>query len=267
MKKWISAALALVLSLSLVACGGDTTGGDSAQVSWEDQLGSKGVIRVGISPDYEPFESYDENGNIVGFDVDMVNELASYLGVDGEAYKIELIPLDFQTIISALNVGQVDIGVSCFTYDPERDCQFTDPYLESSQVVVIAEDGGVNSLADLANTTIAAGMNTTGYDVAEQIASEQEGVKVISPGSGYPVMFESLKSGAIKAVVCDKAVGQNYVDNNPGVFGLLPDEFEVENTCIVVKNGNDALYTAVNDAVKQFNESQTKADLLEKYGL
>lgn len=265
MKKWIAALLTLTMAFSLAGCGAGTD--SSAEATWEDQLGTKGTLRIGISPDYEPFESYDAAGKIVGFDVDMASELAKYLGTEETPYKIEFVPLDFQTIISALNAGQVDIGISCFTYDPERDCLFTDPYLESSQVVVVAADSGVTKVEDLANSTIAAGMNTTGADVANEIASKYEKVKVISPSSGYPVMFESLKSGAVKAVVCDKAVGQNYVENNKGTFALLPDEFEVENTCIVVKKGNDALYSAVNEAVKKFNESQKKTELLSDYGL
>ena len=114
MKKLLALIMAMVFTLSLVGCSSSENMED-----FEKELGDPGTIRVGISPDYKPFEYYDDNGNITGFDYDMVNELMKYIGTEDEPYKVEFIAMDFSTIISSVNSSTVDIGVAAFTYDPE----------------------------------------------------------------------------------------------------------------------------------------------------
>ncbi len=266
MKKVLSLITALALACSLVACGGKDDSSTVEGNAWEQELATPGVIKVGISPDYPPYEFYDEENNIAGFDVDMANELAVYIGGENGAYTIEFVPMDFDNIISALNAGTIDVGISCFTEDPERECMFTVPYLESSQVVVVAVDANITTVEDLAGTTITAGANTTGEGVAQALAAEY-GIEVSTPtGAGYPMLFQNLSAGAVSAVVCDKAVGESFVMNNPDVFVILEGEYgDVEKTCVIVKKGNDNLYAVVNDAVIAFNESAKKADLVGQY--
>jgi ABC-type amino acid transport/signal transduction systems, periplasmic component/domain len=267
MKKVLSLVMALVLAFALVGCNKTETP-STALEAWEQELGTPGVIKVGISPDYEPYEYYDEDGNIVGFDVDMANELMAYIGGD-TPYTIEFVVLDFNNIISALNAGSIDIGISCFTANPERDCAFTEPYLNSMQVVVVANDSGITSVEQLVGKTVAAGENTTGAGVAEDLAEEYGEMNIISPGGGggYPAMFGMLESGAVSAVVCDNAVGQAFVNSDPDKFTILEGEYAVENTCVIVKKTNTELYAIVNDAVIQFNASDKKAELVELYEL
>ncbi|MEG1863056.1 MAG: transporter substrate-binding domain-containing protein, partial [Oscillospiraceae bacterium] len=107
MKKLTALILVAAMAFSLVACGAPK---DDKDATFASQLGTKNLVRVGISPDYPPYESYNEKGDIIGFDVELSNYIGKFLSEkSGEEYKVELVPMDFMTIISALNAGTIDL--------------------------------------------------------------------------------------------------------------------------------------------------------------
>lgn len=258
MKKFLVLILVLTLSITAVAC---TQGNDQAadgEETWQDLLGNEGVLRVGISPDYPPYESYDADGNIVGFDVELVKFMADYLDVE-----YELVPMEFQTIISSMNAGTVDVGVSCFSYSPDRDVLFSDTYYTSRQVAIVAADSGITELDQLANKTIAGGTDTTAYDAAVAFAEEHENITVQSGVND--VMFQSMRAGALQAVIIDDIVGQNWVDNSDGDFVMLEASLADEETKVIVKNGNELLLDAVNEAVRAYLESDVYQENVQTF--
>lgn len=255
-KKLIAILCAATMLLSLAGCGGKEA------ATWQDQLGSKDVIRVGISPDYPPFESYatDANGNVttevVGFDVEVANFIGEYLDM-----KVELVPMAFETIISAVNAGTVDLGASCFSYREDRDVLFSDTYYTSCQAVVVATAGATKSLEDLAGQVILAGDATTGMYYAEELCAEY-GCEVRS-GDIQPMM-ENLKALACAAIVTEECVAQSYINANPGVFEII-NQGASEEIKVIAKNGNELLMEKVNEAVKAFVESENYDALVEDY--
>lgn len=255
-KKLIAVLCAATMLLSLAGCGGKEA------ATWQDQLGSKDVIRVGISPDYPPFESYatDANGNVttevVGFDVEMANFIGEYLDM-----KVELVPMAFETIISAVNAGTVDLGASCFSYREDRDVLFSDTYYTSCQAVVVATAGTTKSLEDLTGQVILAGDATTGMYYAEELCAEY-GCEVRS-GDIQPMM-ENLKALACAAIVTEECVAQSYINANPGVFEII-NQGASEEIKVIAKNGNELLMEKVNEAVKAFVESDNYSALVEDY--
>ncbi len=257
MKKII--AILLIAAFILSGCGNNN---NTEKTSIDDEVLSKGTLVVGISADYPPFESLDLNNNLIGYDVDMANTLAAKIKTaDGTVYKVEFVQMDFSTIISALQTGQVDIGIAAFSYDPERQCLFTDPYYLSAQVICVLNDSGINSTADLNGKTVAAGDGTVGYDAASEIA----GVQMTSPGD-YLQQFEMLKNYQIDAVVCDEKVAEGFVANNSSLK-ILDEKLAEDNLCITVKEGNTYILEALNTAIKSFVESGESDALKEKWGL
>ena len=253
--KALHTAAISVLSLSLVGCASSTasasssTAAASASAVGEDfasQLVSANTITVAISPDYPPFESYATDGSLQGFDVDMGNELAQYFG---EGYTVEFVSMSFDTIITAVQSGQVDLGISGFTYDPDRQVAFSDPYLSSAQVVLVQKDSGISALSDLDGKSIAAQAGSTGESAAETLEnSTYTGV------TDAQVMIEALKTGAYDGIVLDQAVAQNYVSANANLV-ILEEPLLVEETCIIAKEGNDALMNKVNEVLASYMSS------------
>ena len=113
---------------------------------------------------------------------------------------------------------------------------------------------------------MAAGMGTSGAGVVEELAKKYDGIKLVHPGD-YTVMFESLKAGAIGAVVCDEAVGMSYVNSNPDTFVALEGKYDVQEMSIITSKKSTALMEKLNEAIAKFLESDEKQQLQDKYGL
>lgn len=215
-----------------------------------------GVLRAGTSPDYPPFESLDEEGNLIGFDIELMEELAAIMDVE-----VEYVQLDFSVIISSLNSGQVDIGLSGFTYSPDRDVLFSEPYYMSAQAVVVATDSDITSLEDLADKRIAAGLGTTGEAAATEAYPEAE---IMFPDD-YLVGFEMLRAGQTDAIVADLGVAQNYAQQD--AFRMLDDYLQSEEMSIIVKKDNPELMAQIDEAILEFKATEDYEALLAKWEL
>ncbi|MBR3310720.1 MAG: transporter substrate-binding domain-containing protein [Solobacterium sp.] len=253
-KNTIKAGLAAVMALSLAACGGssaDKPASDTAE---------KQKIIIGISPDYPPYDVLNADGSITGFDYEMGEWLFNWMNENGYNYDHEWKQMSFDTIISAIQADQVDLGISGFTYDEKRKVLFSEPYHESAEVAVVNEDSEMTTVDDLKGKTIGAQLGTTGESCANEI--EGADVKAIQDMS---ICLESLKGGAYDAVILDLPVAENWV--NSGGFKILEGKLLDEQNYVIAKEGNDELMNAVNEAIKAFLESDDCKALKEKYGL
>jgi len=258
MKKLITALLSIALTVGLTACGSSGTAKPTA--AFADELLTSDSIIIGTSPDYPPFESLDASGTLQGFDIDLATAVVDTLNqANGTSYKIQWKQMDFSNIVTALQAGQLDLGVSCFTYSPDRDVIFSDKYLDSKQVIITRADTGITTPADIAGKKVAAGTGTTGAQ-----AAIDAGAEMVYPGD-YTIMFQALQAGQVDAVVSDEAVGDNYVAS----MGLVKvaDALTVEEAEIIIKDGNTDLEAAINSALATYMASDAYAQLKTKWGL
>ncbi len=255
MKKILALLLALTLIFSLAAC----SGGSSGSETWEDELGTKGKLRVGMAADYPPYESYDAAGNVVGLDADIAQMIADELGVE-----LEIVPMEFDTIISAVTAGTVDMGISCFSYTDERakSVLFTETYMTSAQCCFASTEYGINAMEDLDGGLVGAGNGTTGMEVAEALAPEY-GFST-QPGE-IAVMSESVKSGAMQAIITEQCVAISYIDANPGVFQMVAENLTEEEIKAITNMNNDKLQAKVNEIIKAFVASDAYSELVVKW--
>lgn len=254
MKKIVSVVLALSMVVSLAACGGG-----SKEKTWEEELGTEGKLRVGMAADYPPFETYDGNGNVVGLDADVAKLIAEDMGLE-----LEIVQMDFETIISAVTAGTVDLGISCFSYTEKRaqSVIFSDTYMTSSQTCFASSEYGMDTLEDLAGGVVGAGSGTTGMDVNKEYA-EQYGWDAQT--GEIAIMVESLRSGAMQAIITEQCVAKSYMDANPGDFQIVADDLTVEEIKAVANIGNDALIERVNESIASLKEDGTLDDLVVQW--
>ena len=149
MKKIIALALALVLCLSLAACG--AKGPSLADIK------KAGKMTVATSPDFPPFESL-ENNEVVGIEVDIMKLVAKDLGVE-----IEFVQMDFDSVLVGIQSAKYDCAMSGITVTPDREKNmlFTDPYYNAAQVIVVAEGSPITGKADLADKVASVQTGTT----------------------------------------------------------------------------------------------------------
>jgi polar amino acid transport system substrate-binding protein len=218
---------------------------------------TEGTLTIGTSPDYPPYESL-EGGELVGFDIELMEAVAASMGL-----TVTWSQMAFDTILVAVPAGQVDIGVSAFTYDEDRAQSMlfnTVSYLPSAQVAFVLEESEIQSVEDFPGHHFTAGMGTTG----EGALNEIEGVQV-TPNTDYQVAFEMLKQGQYDGVVCDQAVGQGYVE--PMGLRAIEPVLVDEGNLVITKIGNDALVAALDKAITAFMQTEEYTALRAKYEL
>ena len=250
MKKLV---MILVLLVSLVACS--STENDTAS-TWSDELMSSDVIVVATSPDYPPYETIDEEtGEITGFDIEMFEAIADMLGVE-----VQWQAMEFSTIVSAVQTGQVDLGVSGFSYDPEKQVLFSEPYYTSSQTILYLAEDGYTSIDDLSGKTVAAQLGTTCYD----LLSSYEDIETVT-GTDAAVLVEALRTGAYDGVCLDTPVAQNYCANDDS-FAMLEPIAE-DSYSIIASSDHELLIDKIDECLAEFLQTQEYTDLLAKWGI
>lgn len=252
MKKIFKGLLVCVLALTVTACGGTTDDTSNKEVV---------TINVAVSADYPPYESLDTDGEtIVGFDADMVALFPSYINTDETEYEFVWHNMNFDNIVTQVQSGQMDIGVSGFTYDADRKVGWSDPYLTTSQVVVVNNDSDITSIDDLKGKTIAAQSGATG----EVAANSVEDANVVAV-TNVQEIFASLTSQQYDAVVVDLGVAQNYVEAQG--FRMLDESLLDEQNFIITAEDDEEMLTLVNTCIEKFLASDDYAELCEKYDL
>ena len=145
MKRTILTTIAvLAILFVLTACGGA-----NKEMNKLEEITKRGTIIAGTSADYPPFEFVNSAGEMVGFDVDMIKEIAKQMGV-----KLELSDMPFDSLIASVQEGKIDVAVAGFNYDKERDkvVDFSDPYYYSEDGFLVKEDfaGSITAPEDIA---------------------------------------------------------------------------------------------------------------------
>ena len=191
----ILAVLSLLLCAAMSAQAADI---ELAKTSTLEQIVKRGSLRVGLEAGYMPFEMTDKKGNVVGFDVDMVREMAKAMGV-----KLELVNTAWDGIIPGLLSNKYDLIASGMTINQERNLKvnFADPYIIVGQTALISKNyvGEINSWKDLNNPkyTVTSKLGTTG----------EQAVKRLLPKANYKsfemedqAMLEALNGKAAATV-------------------------------------------------------------------
>lgn len=244
-----------VVTIVLAACLVLSAGLASAS-TWA-QIQEKGVITVGNAPDYPPFESIDDKGERIGFDIDLIQAMAKQLNL-----KVEFVTLGFEVIVTAVQSGQVDLGVSGLSITEERKqfVNFTDPYMIAGQVVLTRDDTGIKSLAELKGKRVSAPVGTTSYAAAEKL----EGIELTAP-EDYNMSFALLKGGGVDAAVFDIPVAQEYMKQ--GGLATVGEPLSFEEFAMIGNKDNADLIAALNKALAAVKASGEHDQLMKKWGL
>ncbi|MDL4839511.1 basic amino acid ABC transporter substrate-binding protein [Aquibacillus rhizosphaerae] len=274
MKKYLSLiylGLLLVGLLTLVACGtsgneesnttGSDTESDSTEESAADEPEEKKVLQIGTDAAFAPFE-FMETGEIVGFDVDILEAVMVEAG-----YEYELKNVGWDPMFASLQQKDLDFGVSAITINDDRKAtyDFSTPYFKSTHMIVFNEGSDITSAADLEGLKIGVQNGTTGEDAAEKIVGENS--STISKYETTAVAFMALANGDIEAVVTDNVVADEYVANNPDakVEAITDEEsFEAEYYGFMFPKDSE-LVTDVDAALTTVIESGKYAEIYKEW--
>ena len=246
-KKLIVLALALVMVFSLAACGGSD------------------AYIVAMEPTFPPFDTTDENGELDGFDVDLMNAIA-----EDQGFEIEWTQLGFDGLIPALESKQIDIIASGMWASPERAkiVDFSTTYYDSGLVLAVKVDNNTITGADslTSDMKVAAQIGTSSADLVQQW--EKDGK--IAEAKIYDKVNEAvmdLQNGTVDALLNDKPVTTEYMSKQPDKIKIVGDILNEESYGFAVNKENKDLLDMINAGLQNVIDDGTYDQLLAKWGL
>ncbi|MBI3649194.1 MAG: basic amino acid ABC transporter substrate-binding protein [Actinobacteria bacterium] len=264
----IGVALVALFAILATACNKGTsvtpaTGSSSAGTTAPAvQTLEAGKLQVASCLDYKPFEYYDKQNNLVGFDVEITQAIADRLGL-----QVVWVKANFDTIFTALAVNKFDMVAAASTITPEREkaVNFSDPYFNSEQGFTVNTDKtpSLTSTDGLASgDTVAVQKGTTGQKWAQDNLAPK-GIQLRTFDLA-PDMFTALQAGQVQGVVNDAAPSAAEVADRPGlqVVQLIDTN---EHYGLAVSKDNPALLAAINGALTQIVADGTYKQIFDKY--
>jgi polar amino acid transport system substrate-binding protein len=215
------------------------------------------TLRVAINPGFVPFEQI-ENGQLVGFDVDLANALADKLGK-----KAVFDQMPFTSLLAAVTSGRDDIAISGILDTPERrkEVAFSTPYVHDSFVLAVnSSNQSVTKLSDLAHAKIAVQVGT----IPEEFVKEKLPSAALVTVQDTPAAFQLVAQGRADAVVTDAPVAGYYVQKIGGLK-MLPTPLNTAQPIAAAMALNSPLLQAVNDALGALDTDGTLGTLRQKW--
>lgn len=234
------------------AAGGDDTA--TSDGAGEVALLDEGTLTVCTNPPYEPFE-FEQDGEVVGLDMEIMAAVADDLGVELE---IKITPFEGIQSGADLDSGNCDVVASGITITEEREgkMDFSDPYFDADQGLLVPAGSDVASLEDLEGLTVGVQTATTGATFAAD--NELSTVEFEDLG----LQIEALRSGSVDAVINDIAVLGPFASDDFTVATTFPTG---EQYGFGVKTGNTALLDAVNGTLERIAADGTYEEIYTKY--
>lgn len=228
--------------------------------SLEDELLYNNKIVAGVSPDYPPFQSINNCGQVIGFEPELLEAVVEIINRNNNLdLTVEYRQMAFEMLVSAVHTRQVDLGSSGFTYSPERDAVFSKTFFNSEQIIIVNPDSGLKTIQDLKGKKVGVGLGTTG----EQFILDIQDIKITN--SEYPIMFTALKSGSLDAVVSDLVVGNNYIKEMG--FVRLEKPVAIEEMKFIFTFDLNFLDKEFDKAIDEYVDSEAYNKLRAKWGL
>lgn len=267
MKKIFSMFIILVLSISVLAgCGQGTleskstsSSNNSSKENSLDRIKKAGKIIIGIDDTYPPMEFKDKDNKLVGYDIDMANEIGKKLGI-----KVEFVPTAWDGIFMALQSKKFDVIHSSVSITDERKKTmiFTEPYIYGGNAIFVkADNTTVNSQDDFKGKIIGCQVGTTAQDALSKIS----GMKEVKKYNGMTEAFLDLKNGRIDAVVSDPQVGDYYIASQKDKFKKIKSLLSQEPIGVAFRKDDTDLRDGYQKAMDELKKDGTLSKLSEKW--
>ncbi|GAA0487785.1 basic amino acid ABC transporter substrate-binding protein [Salinibacillus aidingensis] len=250
--------VALIMGISLIlltACGGEDT---PSNTSSGEELKE---LTIATDAAFAPFEFMDK-GEVTGFDVDFATAVLKEAG-----YKANFDNVGWETMLQNIVNEKADLGVAGITITDERKetYDFSKPYFESTQLILVPEDSQISSVEDLKDKNVGVQISTTGAEAAQKIFGKNS--DQIHQYDQVPLAIMAMQQNDVDAVIVDNAVAQEYLKNNPDAeIKIVKDKnaFESEYYGFMFPKGSD-LVDEINQAMETVMENGTYDEIYKEW--
>lgn len=254
MKKLLACLLMLLLLVSGIALAAED---DSL-----NYVTDKGTLIVGFDPGFPPMGFADADGNYVGFDLDVAAAVCETLGVD-----LVLQPIDWDAKELELSSKNIDCIWNGFTMTEERKeaLTFSDPYMANEQVLVVKADSEVQTLADLAGSSLGVQAASSAVDALDAAEDFKASLGEVSEYDMNTVLLMDLNKGGVDVALLDIIVAGYYMSTEDVDFRILEEALAPEEFGVGFRKEDVALADAVNGALLELAGNGKLAEISTKW--
>jgi len=267
MSKTLKSSVVLVAMASVVALAGCTSSpssptsapaGQTNQTSHLQQVIKRGVLQVGVLPDYPPYSSQQANGDIVGYEPDIAKKLADALGV-----KLKMVNTDGTSRKPVLDSNRVDVDIDAFTATDERAkaVDFTIPYVASGALPLFRKDSPIKSIADLKGKKVSVARGSTN----DTLMTKQFPGTTVVRFDTIADAIQAVKSEKVDAVMEGFATVSKAVADDPSLATLDVQPISPALISMGVKQGDQIWLNYLNNFIRNLNSSGQNAVIYKKW--
>ena len=223
------------------------------------------TFTVGFDAEFPPYGYINEKNEYVGFDLDLAAEVCARQG-----WEIVYKPIDWDSKDLELDSGTIDCIWNGFTINGREDqYTWTVPYVDNSQVFVVADSSGISTFADLKGKNVAVQADSSALAALEDEENKElaDSFKDLLQVPDYNTAFMNLESGAVDAIAMDIGVAQYNIDQHGGGFIILDEQLASEQYGVGFKLGNTELRDTVQKTLLEMLDDGTFAKIAEKWAL
>lgn len=245
-------SLILAIAIAVLCCGCGSSGSLTV---------TEGKLTMATNAEFPPYEYYDGD-KVIGIDAEVAKLIADKLGLE-----LEIVDVQFDSIIPGVQQGKYDMGMAGMTVTDERmqKVNFSDTYAKGVQVVIVKKDSDIKSLDDIVGKKVGVQQGTTG-DIYASSSVEDGGYgeeNVVKYENGA-LAVEGLKNGKVDCVIIDNEPAKAYVAANEGLE-ILDTEYANEDYAICFSKKNPELQKKVNEALKELIADGSLQKVVDKY--
>ncbi|MBQ9983111.1 MAG: ABC transporter permease subunit [Lachnospiraceae bacterium] len=227
------------------------------------------TLVVGFDAEFPPYGYKDENGEYVGFDLDLAAEVCKRRG-----WTLVKQPIDWNSKDMELSSGSIDCIWNGFTINGrENEYTWSVPYVDNSQVVIVKRDSGIATLADLKGKVVVVQTDSsalaafTGEGATEENIALCKSFSDLQQVADYNSAFMNLESGMVDAICMDIGVAKFQVESRGDAFVILEENVSSEAYGVGFKLGNEALRDEVQETLREMEADGTFAVIAKEWGL
>jgi len=221
------------------------------------------TFTVGFDAGFPPY-GYEEDGEYVGFDLDLAKEVC-----DRNGWELVKQPIDWDSKDMELDSGTIDCIWNGFTINGrEEKYTWSEAYVDNSQVIVVPKDAGIASLADLEGKEVLVQADSSALHTLQEDQKDlADTFKSLTEVPDYNTAFMDLEAGAANAVALDVGVANYQVNNREGEYIILDEAISTEQYGVGFKLGNEELRDQVQKTIDEMVEDGTFMEIAEKWEL
>lgn len=255
--------LTLIVLLIVLLMAGCQQGGTDNHLA---EIQEAGKMVVGTSADYPPFEYVDENGEFAGFDMALIQEIGRRMELE-----VEIQDMPFDSLLAAVQEGKIDLSISAFNYDEERDqsVDFTEPYYYAEDAILVAESfsGTIDSPEQLAEYVVGAQTGTTqdGWVTENLVDAGLMPAENLFRYERIDQAALDLQAGRIDAILMESVVARSLAEDMGGLKIVYEGQVSSGPVNIVIPEGDTELKEALDEVIAELQEEGFIDQLIVEY--